>query len=192
MDNVDREKWEQGQIQEKAYHTFGLLDGYEHHRRFYEGYFQYLQIDKNINDRKILEIGPANFPLLGYCMGTKNCTVIEPMESDFLKFICELKEITIIQEIAEESFMPESDEIWLCNVLQHVINPDVIINRCKEHAQIIRFFEPINTALDVMHHWSFGIDYFKEHFGEAKLYPRNMDEPYFHKWENAYGIYIKK
>ena len=194
MNNVNRYKWEEGQRLEKEYHdlqNYELLSGYEHHRKFYAGYFEYLGIDKNVNGRKILEIGPANFPLLGYCSLTEKCSVLEPMESEFLDFICELKGVNIIYELAEEIEFPKVDEIWLCNVLQHVINPDVIIGKCKEAADIVRFFEPIDTGIDLMHHWTLTLDYFKEKFGEATLYPENSEEPDFHKWRCAYGVWTK-
>jgi len=101
------------------------------------------------------------------------------------------RDIQIINDLAEDADFPMVDEVWLCNVLQHVVNPDVIINKCKKAADVIRFFEPIDTGIDPMHHWSFNIDYFKNHFGDATLYPQNMDEPVFHKWRNAYGIWRK-
>ena len=188
---IERSKWEEGQRLEKEYHDYGLLPGYEHHRKFYAGYFEYLGIDKDVNGKRILEIGPANFPLLGYCSSTEKCSVLEPMESEFLDFICELKEINVIHELAEEVELPEVDEVWLCNVLQHVRDPNIIIDKCKEASDIIRFFEPIDTDIDPMHHWIFTIDYFKEKFGEATLYHQNMEEPYFHKWRCAYGIWKK-
>ena len=189
--DVPKHKWEEGQIKEHAYHKWEFQEGFNHHAKYYQGYFDHLKIDKDLEGKSVLEIGPANYPLLGYCHNLGGCYVIEPMDSPHLDRICEEKEITIIKEIAETAIFPEVDEIWLCNVLQHVINPNTIIEKCKQSANIIRYFEPIRTLIDPMHHWAFDLEYFISHFDKTSYYPKNMDELYFHKWECAYGIWRK-
>ncbi len=193
---VSYHKWKKGQKLEKEYHdthNSNFNDGWILHKNFYRQYFKYLEIDKDLKYKSILEIGPANFPMLGYCKNLGGCYVIEPIVSEYLNKICFSRNIKILTTAAEYLKFPEVDEIWLCNVLQHVINPDLIILKSKESAKVIRFFEPVNSIIDSMHHWTFDLDYFKNYFGDCvKHYKNHPKAVYSHKHECAYGFWSKK
>ena len=114
------------------------------------------------------------------------------MPSDVLKLVCDGDILTLISEPAEEVDFPKVHEVWLFNVLQHVLDPDIIIAKAKKAARIIRFFEPINLPTDKMHHWSFSMQWFEKRFGDCvRHYGKHPYEKHFHQWENCYGIWTK-
>lgn len=177
--------WQAAQIEERKFHTEGFHEGREHYGLSYDQYFEYLGIDKDLQGKNIIEIGPADFPALAYCRNLGECAVIEPMPSENLK----LSGLKIITDVAEDVEY-EADEVWLMNVLQHVIDPNKIVERAKRQSKVVRFFEPINYGVDVCHPWNLTLEMFKGWFGDCvKYYPFNKDAFRFHTWECAYGVY---
>jgi hypothetical protein len=185
---VTKERWEAAQVEERKFHTEGFHEGREHYGITYEQYFKYLGIEKDLQGKNIVEIGPADFPALAYCENLgPNCLVIEPMPSENLK----LSGLTILQDIAEEAVY-EADEVWLMNVLQHVIDPHKIVDRAKQQSKVIRYFEPVNYGTDVCHPWNLTKEMFEGWFGEVNYYPKNTTAVWFHTWECVYGVWQKK
>lgn len=189
---IDRAKWELGQIKERQHHILSLEDGAKHFGNTYYHYFKYLDIDQDLDEKSIIEVGSADFPALGYCYNHGECYVVEPMPSKILKGLCKDKGIKLIFKPAEEVDFKPVDEVWFMNVLQHVLDPDVIIEKAKEAADVIRFFEPIETAIDQCHHHSFTVQYFKDYFGGCvNRYEADQGIEGFHKWQNAFGVWTK-
>jgi len=114
--------------------------------------------------------------------------LIEPMPSDILKEIAKEYNLEIINKAVEDIVLPKCDEIWLLNVMQHVIDPDLFIKKCKESAHIIRFFEPIDWPIEIYHPHTFTFEWYKNHFPESKLY--DGSKPNFHQAKCAYGIWL--
>jgi hypothetical protein len=192
MAAITQERWNEAQIAERKAHIHSFEDGRAWYGKIYQRYFDYIGLSLDVQGKSILEIGCADFPALGYCHNIGKSYIIEPMPSDYLNRMIEGKDITLFKEPCEELTLPKVDEVWLLNVLQHVIDPDVIINQCKDAAKVIRFFEPINYPIEPCHPHQFTLDYFRGHFGDCvKHYPMNPTEPEFHTWENAYGVYEK-
>ncbi len=184
---VTIETWAAAQIEERKFHTEGFHEGREHYELSYNQYFEYLGIEKDLKGKKVIEVGPADFPALAYCFNGTDCAVIEPMPSDNLK----LSGLTIIKEMAED-VVYEADEVWMLNLLQHVLNPDKIVERAKKQSKVIRFFEPINYGIDACHPWNLTMDMFKNWFGDVNYYPANPTAFRFHTWECVYGIWTDK
>lgn len=184
---VSKETWQAAQIEERKFHTEGFHEGREHYGLSYDQYFKYLGIDKDLQGKNIVEIGPADFPALAYCknLGEKSL-VIEPMPSENLK----LSGLNIITDLAEDAIY-EADEVWLMNVLQHVIDPNLIVERAKKQSKVIRYFEPINYGIDVCHPWNLIKEMFEDWFGEVNYYPANPEAFRFHTWECVYGVWRK-
>jgi len=164
----------------------------------YERYFQYLNIEKELKGKFIIEIGSGDFPALIFCSNYAKSYIIEPIGSVFLHMSRQNQNIIHINNKAEIvllkknllDFKKENSEVWLLNVLQHVQEPDKIIELSKEVASIIRFFEPINYPVDKMHIHEFTLAYFKKHFGDCvKHYKTNPKAKFFHTHECAYGVY---
>jgi len=187
---ITNEQWQQAQILERRAHTMEKSKAVDAYRNAYKQYFGYLGMEADQYMSIIVEIGCADVPALLFCYNFIGF-VIEPMESSVLKEICELKHIPLIKDMAETCKIPECDEIWFFNVLQHVLNPDIVIERAKKAAKIIRFFEPINFGIDRKHLHNFTLDYFKKHFKNdvVKHYPTNTEAVDFHTHECAYGTW---
>ncbi|KKS77420.1 MAG: hypothetical protein UV51_C0007G0018 [Candidatus Woesebacteria bacterium GW2011_GWC1_42_9] len=144
-------------------------------------------------NKTILEIGCSDYPALFYCDSYKNGYIIEPQQNDILKTLCATQGIVILPGVAEDVPFPEVDEVWIFNLLQHVMDPALIISKSKAASRIIRFFEPINCKpLDIGHLHDFDLDYFNSSFsGCAKHYPSNPNAEKFHAHECAYGVWEK-
>lgn len=190
---ISKERWLEAQSAEAIYNK---VDDYEEMKRHfglgYDQYFKYLQIDKDLNGKSILEIGSSHFPALTYCHNYSKSYIIEPIVSLELMKSINGKHISLIAKPAEEVKFPKVDEVWLFNVLQHVIDPDILIIKAKDCAEFVRFFEPINTTPSDAHPHSFTLGYFNEMFNYcAGRYIADKDVENFHTHECAYGIYKK-
>ena len=183
---VELQTWYDAQREERKFHCDEFDPGFFKYGFVYDQYFKYLDIKLDQNGKKIVEIGPADFPALAYCNNySKDSYVIEPMPSEHLK----RSGIKIVDRPAENVNI-EADEVWLMNVLQHVIDPHKIVERAKK-AKVVRFFEPINYGVDECHLWNLTTGMFKEWFGDCvNYYPKNNNYINFHQWECAYGVYV--
>jgi hypothetical protein len=185
---VTNERWQQAQAAERAFHNEPFEQGFEHYRESYHQYFQHLQIDSDLKGLNIVEIGPADFPALAYCTNRgEGCLIIEPMPSEYLKRF----DIPISTAMAEDAEY-KADEVWLFNVLQHVIDPYKPVERAKAQSKVVRFFEPIDYGVNECHPWNLTMEMFKEWFGDCvKFYPAGQEVHNFHTWECAYGVWVK-
>jgi hypothetical protein len=185
---VTHERWLKAQEAERSFHNESFEEGRIHYGNSYAQYFNYLGIDSDLKGLNIVEIGPADFPALGYCQNIGHGSfIIEPMPSDHLK-----RFNIPIQSVMAEDAEYSADEVWLFNVLQHVVDPYKIAERAKRQANVIRFFEPINYGVNECHPWNLTLEMFKEWFGECvQYYPFNDNAKQFHTWECAYGVWRK-
>lgn len=189
MGIITQERWQQAQEAERKFHNESFDEGYAHYMKSYQQYFKYLGIDPNtFSSNKIVEIGPANFPALAYYRNNNvGSIIIEPLPSEYLKRFG----IPIKTEPAEYCEY-EADEVWLFNVLQHVLDPNLIVERAKKQAKVIRFFEPTNYGVDECHPHNLTMEMFNDWFGACvKYYPKNDTAVNFHRWECAYGVWEK-
>lgn len=181
---VDLKVWKVAQIAERKQHKLDLVSAIEHYRKSYAQYFEYLQIDPNINGRIICEIGPADVPGLYYCTDTSNSFVVEPMPSEILPRLG----INIIKKRAELLDFSQVDEVWLMNVLQHVVDPDKIVQEAKK-ARVVRWFEPVNQGTDACHLHNLTHEMFEKWFGISNRYIAKPKTEAFHLASCSYGIY---
>ena len=189
---ISKDKWQIGQIKERQHHIFSHEEGKKHYDNAYKHYFRYVGLDRDLDGKSVIEVGSADFPALGYCENYAMGYVVEPMPSEILEDICKEKNLVLIKSCAEDYGFPPVDEVWFFNVLQHVLDPDVIIEKAKEAADVIRFFEPIEAGTDQCHHHEFTMDYFRGHFGGCvKYFEPNQGIKGFHTWQNSYGKWTK-
>ena len=87
--------------------------------------------------------------------------------------------------------MEDFGETWLLNVMQHVQDPDLFIQKCKEKSHTIRFFEPIDWIEEIYHPHVFHLEDYKEWFGECTNFYRGGSIRGFHQANCAYGIWRK-
>ena len=164
----------------------------------------------NLQKENIIEVGCADYPALSYCKNFHYGFIIEPMSSEYLVRIIdnhnqimmssanypEDNKLLLITKTVEEMDMqefPVDSEVWLFNVMQHILDPQIFLDKLKSVAKTIRFFEPINTDISVCHPQAYTLEYFQEQFGDCvKHYPHNPTAVNFHTWECAYGVWEKQ
>lgn len=178
-------QWQQAQENERKFHTMNKEQGIKHYEKVYQQYFKYLNIDTDLKNKVVCEIGCADFPALHYCKNIGASFIIEPMPSEILKTFG----IRLETFLAENVDFAGVDEVWLFNVLQHTMSPDEIIKNCKK-AKTIRFFEPINYGVDLCHLHNLTFEMFLNWFEVAKYYPANNNNNNFHTHECCYGVWI--
>lgn len=193
---ITDERWNEAQKAERACHDrFLEKDGEEyvrnHYQETYAKYFKYLDIKHKQGGKTIVEIGCADFPALAWCENM-NGILIEPLPSKILRETVKNRiDLELISKKVEDiEKMPISDEVWLLNVLQHVQDPEVFIEKCKENTKVIRFFEPIDWPIEIYHPHTFTEQDFRNWFGSCVNRYGGTDRE-FHTAHCAYGIWKK-
>lgn len=190
---ITNKRWNEAQDAEREFHNKQLAEeGFEsvkaQYAQNYAYYFKYLGLDPEQHGKTIIEIGCADFPALEYCYFEKGY-LVEPLPSKILKDTVEdFPNLELIQAKCEDVELPKADEVWLFNVLQHVQDPDLFIKRCKDAAEVIRFFEPIDWPIEIYHPHTFGFGDFVSWFGDCcKRYEGTVPE--FHAANCAFGVW---
>lgn len=187
---ITMERWRAAQLAERDQHTMNYAEGYMHYMESYQHYFRYLGMDFSQGGKSIIEVGPADFPALAYCSDYAG-TIIEPMPSPMLEEFCEVNGVLLLPYPLEglTEIVPISDEIWLFNVMQHIIDPEIFIEKCKIAAAVVRFFEPIDEKECIYHPHAYDEYDFREFFpGAVKIYRDKV--PGFHQATCAYGCFV--
>ena len=187
---ITQERWNMAQIGEKKFHEVEPLNvSYEHYKNTFNKYFKYLEINKDLNNKSIIEIGPARFAGLLYCENYNTSYIVEPTTYDGVEKYYLDKNLKIINELYEDCNSPFVDEIWFLNLMQHVKDPDKLIEKAKKYSKIIRFFEPIDLGTDNEHPFSFSESDYRHYFGDAVKVYNSIGEENFHTAKCVYGIY---
>jgi len=92
----------------------------------------------------VLDVGGGPISILLKCVNVKG-KVIDPIKFPdwvYERYKCAGIEFEIIkgEDIKEKGF----DEVWLYNVLQHVENPEKVVQNCRKAGKIIRIYEWID------------------------------------------------
>lgn len=193
---ITPERWAEAQAAERGHHNFNEPEGIVHYQRIYETVFRFVGLGKNLEGLSVIEVGPADFPALRYCANMGGYSlIVEPMPSEYLEKWCRDLQIPLLampfEEIDLEQAAPEIfKEVWLFNVMQHIIDPDRFIEKAKALGHRIRFFEPINYPVSVHHPHAYTLEDFVNWFGNdcVNLY-KGGSVPGFHQADCAYGVY---
>ena len=187
---ISKERWLEAQEAEQRFHSNMTLDELRTmYNDSYRQYFEYLDIKYDQQHKHIIEVGCAEIPALYFCRNYKYSVIIEPLPTLILEELTRDMNVSLIKRPAENTGLFNYDEVWLFNVLQHVIDPDKLIDKMKNAAKRIRFFEPVNTEIDDYHPHAFTYDDFTRWFGEFDIYEENKEAINFHTHECVYGIY---
>lgn len=201
-----REQWEAAQLAERQHHLLDFEAGFACWKEQYSRYFEWIgdgSGNMDVSGKWIVEIGPADFPALAYCEGLKrHGVVVEPMPSTLLERCSTLpgKGFYIFRGPGEEFALEVTPcegrgvvEVWLFNVLQHVMDPELIVMNAQRYADVIRFFEPLNYGTDICHLHNFTLETFQDWSGTevTKHYPMSPGTGNFHEHECAYGVWKK-
>jgi hypothetical protein len=195
-ERISEKRWEVAQLAEREQHIMDSIEGAIHYGRAYHHYFRFVGLGHDLHGLNVIEIGPADFPALQTCINY-NGIIVEPMPSEHLKRFCEENGVTLITEAWEDvQCLPDKNtnqvrEIWLFNVMQHVKDPVVFIDKCKNCADRIRFFEPIDQPITAYHPHTYTLADYHAFFGECVNLYNGKSVEGFHEADCAYGIWHK-
>lgn len=191
-DKISMDRWREAQTAERTFHTMNFIEGQAHYKSVYEKYFKLLKLGFDLGGLSVTEIGCADFPALVLCKNYDPSFIIEPMPSSILRAqIDDDPHILLFNEPLEKIKINfRTDEVWLFNVMQHIIDPDTFVNQCKNIGGRIRFFEPINYPTAVHHPHAFTLSDFKGWFGNCTQFYKGGSVADFHQADCAYGTYI--
>ena len=194
MPKITKQRWLSAQNEELSDHINGNYD-LSYYNNIYNNIFSLLKLEKTqFENQTIIEVGPALYPCL-VNIKTKKSIAIEPLFDLFPSHIKTLYAnsnitcITIpIEELQDNSF--DCDEIWIFNVMQHIIDPDLFIDKCIMLSKVIRILEPIDWPTNNAHPHTYNFDYFLNKFSnfenDLKIYKGNSIAN-FHSANCVYG-----
>ena len=195
---VSREEWQQAQKGEITHHV-GNFDLNEANRNHYNDIYKTIfrcidpAFNFDVSEKKIMEIGPGVFAALLYSKNTQNSFIVEPLDlpENVLAQYAN-KNITVLKGAIEDLNLPQVDEVWVFNVMQHILEPEIFVSKIKKIAKKILFFEPINTPIDQLHVYSYTLSDFQKYFGIENVKQYNGGSiANFHTANCAYGIWEK-
>lgn len=103
----------------------------------------------DLDNKSVLDIGGGPVSILLKCINRGKCFVFDPCNfPDWISDRYKLSNILLNKTKGELiDLLPQIkqfDEVWIYNVLQHVDNPQKIIENAKKLGKIIRIFEWID------------------------------------------------
>lgn len=141
--------------------------------------FHFCEIEANQSGKHIVEVGCGPVPVAFACWNL-TLTLVEPLGYA-------LPQHQWIQSTVEDAEF-DGDEVWCFNVMQHVRDPELFIEKIKR-VGVVRFFEPIDYPVSIHHPHSFSLADFRRWFGDCvKHYDGDWWEG-FHNAPCAYGVW---
>jgi hypothetical protein len=191
MQAITKERWQEAQTAEISFQAKSYEEGWNQFRNAYACYFEYLGIKYNQEGKTILEVGPADFPAIFFCRKVKGI-IVEPLEYPILKQIVDDQGFEW-HKSALEVVKPklQADEVWLFNVMQHIIDPIQFVDKCKSLAGVIRFFEPIDYPECTYHPHTYTLQDYRDLFGDCVRFYKGGSKAGFHTADCAYGVWKK-
>lgn len=181
IESISQQRWQEAQEAELVVVSYDE----ENSRRAYGYIFDYLGMSFTQNGRYVVEVGGGAYPAVSFCRDVVG-VVVEPLSFPSLPPIG----IRWIQSALEDiplRDLPQANEVWLFNCLQHVRDPEVVIEHSKEMAPTIRFFEPVDYPTCVYHPHTFTQADFERWFGEMQRYTDRV--PGFFDADCCYGTW---
>lgn len=123
----------------------------------------------DLEGKTILDIGGGPISLLLKCVNYGRAKVADPLQyPDWIATRYEHAGIEYTLEKGEDITDTGFDEVWIYNVLQHVIDPVAVIANSKRAGKIIRLFEWLEI-------------------GEAPGHPHDLLEEQMNEWLKGFG-----
>lgn len=99
----------------------------------------------NLGGRSVIDIGGGPVSLLLKCADFSWATVVDPAQwPAWVHSRYATAGIGYRQHEAETLACAQADEAWIMNCLQHVRDPELVVQKAREHARTIRLFEWID------------------------------------------------
>lgn len=104
----------------------------------------------------VLDVGGGATSLLLKSINHHDSMVVDPCDyPEWTK--ARYKEVGInfqnvpAEDIGHRLVVPVFDEVWCYNVLQHTIDPELIVNNMRKVSKIIRIYEWVNEPVSIGH-----------------------------------------
>lgn len=170
---ISQERWEQAQSGEINDYDYGNEENYKNSAYIILRDHFNIDPENDLVGKKILESGGGCYPSTYFCKGLKKVVNVEPLSDKFPENVKSRLNNANVEcvSVGFEDYKGRSkfDEVWFFNVLQHVRDPYLQIENAKRIANVIRVFEPIDTAINNEHPHSFNIQFFREQFPDAEV-----------------------
>lgn len=170
---ISQERWTEAQSGEINHYDYGNRENFKNSAYIILKDHFNINPETDLVGKKILESGGGCHPAISFCKGLKKAVNVEPLFDQFPEDIKSKISGAGIESISVgfEDYTGRSkfDEVWFFNVLQHVRDPFLQIQNAKKIANVIRVFEPIDTAINQEHPHSFNMQFFKEQFPDAEV-----------------------
>lgn len=136
----------------------------------------------NLNGLSVLDVGGGPISLLLKCRDRGRCVVVDPCHYPaWIERRYKAANIEYRRSKAESMAFDEVfDEVWIYNVLQHVIDPKQVAQKCLEYAKIVRVFEWLEIGIAPGHpHNLLEKDLDRWFEGAGKVEPAPRGKEYF-------------
>lgn len=196
VEKISQERWDKAQSAEIKHYDHENADPYETAVDIILRHFNNLDAKKDLVGKKILESGGGTYPAIFFCKGLERGVNVEPLYDKFPEKVknrlTEAGVETISSGFEDVDIDEEFDEVWFFNVLQHVRDPYLQIEKAKKIANTIRVFEPIECGTNDEHPHEFTIEFFEEQFPGVEVNRYKGGSLYkFHGADCAYLIWSK-
>lgn len=122
------------------------------------GFIDYPLSDIDLKGKSVLDIGAGPTSLLLKSKNYSRATALDPLMDKFPSWVRERYLSVGIQPLAlpaedirVEGDSSRYDEVWIYNVLQHTIDPELIIRKALQVGKVVRIFEWLEVPTDEKH-----------------------------------------
>lgn len=119
------------------------------------GFMDYPLSDIDLQGKTVLDIGAGPTSLLLKSKNYSQAVALDPLMDKFPEWVRSRYAsvgITPLALPAEEiDTNQQFDEVWIYNVLQHTIDPQLIIRKALEVGKVVRIFEWLEVPTDEKH-----------------------------------------
>jgi hypothetical protein len=193
---ITKERWDQAQEEELRLSSIDINPRYYEKMYFTMAKLMNINFDTDFVGKSIIEIGPGP---LGVTLLTENfakATIVEPLiyrwGQEYVDYYNQKNIIIETTPYEDLEIQEEVDETWFFNVLQHVIDPKLQLEKAKKTSKVVRIFEPINYPVELAHPHLLTKELFADVFGEDfGTFYDGGSIPDFHSSDCYYGTWVK-
>lgn len=119
------------------------------------GFIDYPLSDIDLQGKSVLDIGSGPTSLLLKSKNYSQAVALDPLMDKFPEWVRSRYASVGIERLAipaeDIDTNRKFDEVWIYNVLQHTIDPQLIIRKALEVGKVVRIFEWLEVPTDEKH-----------------------------------------
>ena len=162
LDKITLERWQEAQdAEQKTWNKDTWTedrDWYDYYRnQAIERYGSILGVSNNdLQHKSILDIGGGCTSMLPYFTNFSYALIVDPLGIDESVMSLYVENNISVQRSRAEDFLDNYsgvlfDEVWIYNVLQHVLEPEKILRKLYKVTRKLRIGEPLEVPTDTHH-----------------------------------------